>query len=149
MTGVDWRGRRGRTANIVWMTFIEEVVFVRHSYPDEHKASLVADLRDVAGRYSSDRELKEMINELRSRSEEFARLWASGTVGRHKTARKTINHPQVGPIELDCDVLSAHGSDVRIVVFTADPGNEAATKLRLLSALAGENPLAPAEVEGA
>ncbi|MCA1223451.1 helix-turn-helix domain-containing protein [Streptomyces sp. 8L] len=149
LTGVDWSGRRGRTANIVWMTFIEEVVSVRHPYPDEHKASLVADLRDVAGRYPADRELKEMINELRSRSEEFARLWASGTVGHHKTARKTINHPQVGPIELDCDVLSAHGSDVRIVVFTADPGSEAATKLRLLSTLAGENTPPPAEPEGA
>lgn len=149
LTGVDWRGRRGRTANIVWMTFVEEVVSVRHPYPDEHKASLVADLRDVAGRYPADRELKEMINELRSRSEEFARLWASGAVGHHKTARKTIDHPQVGPIELDCDVLSAHGSDVRIVVFTADPGSEAATKLRLLSVLAGENTLAPAEPESA
>jgi transcriptional regulator with XRE-family HTH domain len=125
LTGVDWRGRRGRTANIVWMTFIEEVVSVRHPYPDEHKASL------------------------RRRSEEFARLWAGGAVGHHNTARKTIDHPHVGPIELDCDVLSAHGSDVRIVVFTADPGSEAASKLRLLSALAGENVSAPAVSEGA
>jgi hypothetical protein len=131
------------------MTFIEEVVSVRHPYPDEHKASLVGDLRDVAGRYPADRELKEMIDELRRRSEEFARLWAGGAVGHHNTARKTIDHPHVGPIELDCDVLSAHGSDVRIVVFTADPGSEAASKLRLLSALAGENVSAPAVSEGA
>lgn len=132
LTGVDWQGRRGRTANIVWMTFIEEHVPVRHPFPDEHKASLVGDLRDVATRYPANRELREMINELRSRSKEFARLWESGAVGHHQTARKTLEHPQLGPIELDCDVLSAHDSDVRIVVFTADPGSKAADKLRLL-----------------
>ncbi|TDT42068.1 hypothetical protein EV562_10137 [Streptomyces sp. BK208] len=114
-------------------------------YPEEHKASLVADLCDVATRYPADRELREMIDELRRRSEEFARLWASGAAGHHETTRKTIDHPQLGPIGLDCDVLSAHGSDVRIVVFTADPGSEAESKLRLLSLVAADDRAVSAE----
>ncbi|MFF0110002.1 hypothetical protein [Streptomyces hirsutus] len=46
------------------------------------------------------------------------------------------------------DVLLAHGSDVCIVVFTADPDSEAASKLRLLSVLAGANMTAPVAPEG-
>jgi hypothetical protein len=36
---------------------------------------------------------------------------------------------------LDCDILTAPGSDLRLVVYTAAPDTEAAEKLRLLSVL--------------
>jgi hypothetical protein len=44
---------------------------------------------------------------------------------------KTIVHPAVGPITLDCDVLTVAGSDLRIVVYTADPSSPDADRLRL------------------
>jgi hypothetical protein len=44
-----------------------------------------------------------------------------------------VNHPELGAIALDCDVLTVPGSDLRIVVYTAAPGSDAAEKLRLLS----------------
>jgi len=44
----------------------------------------------------------------------------------------------VGSIELDCDVLSVHGSDLRIIVFTAPPRSSASESLRLLSVLGTE-----------
>jgi MmyB-like transcription regulator ligand binding domain len=40
-------------------------------------------------------------------------------------------HP-VGPIAIDCDVLTAPGTDLRIVVYTAVPGSLDASKLELL-----------------
>jgi hypothetical protein len=46
----------------------------------------------------------------------------------HNTVRgekKTVGPPHVGELELDCDVLSVHGADPRIVVYTAAPGSEA------------------------
>lgn len=101
----------------------------------EHKASLVADLRDVASRYPRDRQLAGMISELRHTSNEFARLWEGSAVAHHGSERKTIDHPQLGPIELDCDVLSVHGADLRIIVFTTAPGSEGADKLRQLAVL--------------
>ncbi|MFF4768782.1 helix-turn-helix domain-containing protein [Streptomyces sp. NPDC001255] len=142
LTGVDWMGRRGRAANMVWMTFVEDSapVHVRHPDPRQHKASMVADLREVAARYPADLELRGMIRDLRSASTEFADLWASGCVAAHSTAHKTIDHPLVGRMELDCDTLSSHGCNVRIVVFTAEPGTESAEKLRVLSADSAENP---------
>jgi MmyB-like transcription regulator ligand binding domain len=46
--------------------------------------------------------------------------------------RKTIDHPEVGRLTLDCDVLEVHGSDLRLVVYTAAPGTPDADALALL-----------------
>ncbi|GAA1908516.1 hypothetical protein GCM10009753_44730 [Streptantibioticus ferralitis] len=56
----DMRGRGGRSANPVWRSFHDAPGRVRHLFPDDHKKSLVADLRDVATRYPADRELADM-----------------------------------------------------------------------------------------
>lgn len=131
----ETRSRASRSTNLVWRAFHDDLGRVRHPSPAEHKASLVADLRDVASRYPADRELASMISELRRSSPEFARLWQGSAVAHHGSERKTIDHPQVGEIELDCDVLSVHGANLRIVIFTAAPDSEAAGKLQLLAVL--------------
>jgi hypothetical protein len=41
----------------------------------------------------------------------------------------------VGLITVDCDVLTVHGSDLRIVAYTAAPGSDAAEKLKLLAVI--------------
>jgi len=38
----------------------------------------------------------------------------------------------VGEVTVDCDVLSVAGSDLRIVVYTAEPGSPDADKLDLV-----------------
>lgn len=43
--------------------------------------------------------------------------------------------PGIGLVFLDCDVLTVHGSDLRIVAYTAAPGSDAAGKLKLLAAI--------------
>lgn len=96
------------------------------------ETAVAADLRTAAERYPADRGLRELIAELRERSERFAELWDSGAVGFHEAARKTVRHPRVGPVTLDCEVLSAAGSDPRIMVYTAEPGGEDAERLALL-----------------
>jgi hypothetical protein len=73
-----------------------------------------------------------MITEPRTTSPAFARLWDRASVAHHGNEWKTIDHPDLG--ELDCDVLTVHGTDLRIVVFTARPESEAAEKLRVLTA---------------
>lgn len=44
-------------------------------------------------------------------------------------------HPEVGLVTVDCDVLTMHGSDLRIVAWTAAPGSDAAEKLKLLAVI--------------
>ncbi|MFF1614084.1 helix-turn-helix transcriptional regulator [Amycolatopsis sp. NPDC058278] len=102
---------------------------------DTLQAALVADLRGTAGRYPDDRDLHALITDLRRRSTRFAALWESGAVAHHESARKTIDHPDVGPLTLDCDVLSVAGSDLRLMVYTAEPGSDEAERLALLGVL--------------
>ncbi|MEE1942907.1 helix-turn-helix transcriptional regulator [Streptomyces sp. TRM 70361] len=130
----EWRGSR---RNGVWRHFLGPGSRVRHT-PESRRAfesALVADLRATAGRYPADQGLRRLVAELRAHSDRFAELWDSGAVGRHETARKTVDHPQVGLVTLDCDVLTVSGSDLRVVVYTAEPGTEDAERLALLTVL--------------
>ncbi|SCF95735.1 hypothetical protein GA0115254_126860 [Streptomyces sp. Ncost-T10-10d] len=97
------------------------------------ETAVVADLRITAGRYPDDQQLCRLVAELRTNSDRFAGLWDAGAVGQHEAGRKTIEHPQVGPLALDCDVLSVAGSDLRIMICTAEPGTRDAEHLALLA----------------
>ncbi|GAA3549503.1 hypothetical protein GCM10022419_032310 [Nonomuraea rosea] len=110
---------------------------VRHTTQSqpEFEAALVAGLRAAAGRYPADQGLRRLVAELRAGSGRFAELWDSGAVGHHEAARKTIGHPQAGSVTLDCDVLTVTGSDLRIMVYTAEPGTEDADRLALITVL--------------
>jgi hypothetical protein len=61
----------------------------------------------------------------------FAQLWSAGAVGEHASDRKTIEHPTVGEITVDCDHLYAGETDLKIVAMTAPAGSEDATKIEL------------------
>lgn len=137
--------RHGDDRNAVWRTFLGAGTRVRHT-PESLaalRAAQVADLRGTAGRYPKDRRLHRLVSQLRARSTEFEKLWESGAVGRHQSARKTVDHPQVGALTLDCDVLGVAGSDLRIMVYTAEPESRDAERLAFLAvtgtqALAGQ-----------
>jgi hypothetical protein len=42
-----------------------------------------------------------------------------------------VRHPEIGDITVDCDVISDSNTDLKIVLYTAAPGSEDATKLDL------------------
>ncbi|MFE3137933.1 helix-turn-helix transcriptional regulator [Streptomyces scopuliridis] len=131
----DPSGWRGNQRNAVWRNLLGPGTRVRHT-PEARRgfeAALVADLRAAAGRYPADQRLRRLVEELRADSDRFAELWESGAVGHHEAARKTVDHPRVSPLTLDCDVLTVAGSDLRIVIYTAEPGTEDAERLALLT----------------
>lgn len=108
--------------------------------------ALVADLRTAVVNYPRDRGLTDLVEELRSTSAEFARLWDEGAVGPHVSTRKTIVHPQVGEVTCDCDVLTVPGCDIRLVVYTVAAGSADAEKLEFLRVTNGahaDGPLPP------
>lgn len=128
----------GKERNAVWRTFLgADTGRVRHT--SRTKATLevaqVARLRATAARYPADRRLRALIAELRTGSERFAQLWDARAVGEHDGSRKTVDHPQLGVLTLDCDVLSVESSDLRVMVYTAEPGSQDAERLALLSVL--------------
>jgi hypothetical protein len=122
---VAWRHFTGARGRVVW-TDAERVRF---------ETQIVADLHDVLGRFPDDEPLRALLDDLRRVSPRFAELWEQRPVARHGAARKTIRHPEVGEITLDCDVLTVGGSDLRLIVYTAPPGSPEAQALALLGAV--------------
>jgi transcriptional regulator with XRE-family HTH domain len=110
--------------------------------------SIVADLRRASARYPEDARLTELIRCTIAGNAQFAHLWRAGAVGEHDQDRKTIEHPAVGEITVDCDVLSAGDTDLKIVMLTAPVGSEDASKIEL-ARLMTARPAAPrAKVRG-
>lgn len=98
---------------------------------DATDAAVVSDLRRATGRFPRDGRLAALIRELIAGNERFAELWATGEVAAHREDHKTIEHPSVGPVTVDCDVLTDGDSELKIVIMSAAPGSEDETKLQL------------------
>lgn len=93
--------------------------------------AIVADLRGASARYPEDPRLRSLLTETLAGNPRFAQFWREGAVGHHGEDRKTIHHPTVGPITVDCDVLADSDTGLKIVIYTAAPGSEDETKLDL------------------
>jgi hypothetical protein len=50
------------------------------------------------------------------------------------TLRKHLNHPELGELELERQTLLVPGTDLRLVICTADPGSPSAAALARLGA---------------
>jgi hypothetical protein len=98
---------------------------------DMVESAVGSDLRRATGRFPDSRRLTDLIQELTTGNERFAELWAAGAVGAHREDHKIVEHPVVGPVTVDCDVMTEGDADRKIVVLTAAPNTEDETKLRL------------------
>jgi transcriptional regulator with XRE-family HTH domain len=129
----------GRDRNLLWRHFIGTAPAPARRHVQRtaeevaaFEVAAVGDLREAAGRYPNDRGLRALIKDLIAQSPRFRELWDAGVVGTHTTDTKVISHPEVGLIELDCDVFTVHGSDLRVIVYSAEPGSAAAEKLAMV-----------------
>lgn len=126
-----------RERNVAWLQFTDAPTRVVRTAEENARfeAGVVADLHETLGRHPDDGPLRALIDDLRQVSPRFAELWEQRPVAQHEAARKTIRHPEVGLITLDCDVLTVGGSDLRLIVYTAPPGSDDARALALLGAV--------------
>lgn len=133
----DPSGLSGRERNLIWRTFTGKTSRVRKTDAevDDFEANAVADLRRTVGSYPDDARLRQLVDELLGASPRFAKLWEERLVNSSGSNTKTIVHPEVGPIMLACDVLSVASSDLRLVVYTAEPESSDAERLRLVQVI--------------
>ncbi|NJP31989.1 helix-turn-helix transcriptional regulator [Micromonospora thermarum] len=121
-----------------WFTMPDE----RLSYPeddrDRQSRAQVANLRAAYGSMGPRSRAGELVRALLKASKEFAELWDRHEVGTRFADHKTLVHPQLGPIELDCQALFTEDQSQALLVLTAPPRSEADEKLRLLSVLGHE-----------
>ena len=127
----------GRERNLIWRRFrgLSAAVVSGVEHEERFEAALVADLRLATVRYPGDPFLIDLIVDLLAISARFAALWERGGVARHESAQNTIGHPLVGELTVDCDVLTVDEADVRVIVYTVEPGSINADKLERLAKL--------------
>jgi len=104
-----------------------------HQAPTRGEVGLVADLRRTAARYTADPSLRRLIGTLTAASPRFAQLWDTDTpaTDQEPSKHKVIDHPSVGLITVDCDILLVATDDVRLMIYSADPAHEDADRLSL------------------
>jgi transcriptional regulator with XRE-family HTH domain len=105
-------------------------------------AQSVSNLRSAAGRYPDDPGLLRLLDELHRGSAEFRELWQDADASTWRSHTKTLVHPTLGELTLECDTLHVPDADQRLVVYSAAPGTSEANALALLRVV-GTQDLAP------
>jgi transcriptional regulator with XRE-family HTH domain len=133
LTGASaWRGIE---RNGVWRNLVGPGPVAVHT-PEQladQQEGLVADLRMTEAKYPNDPRVQRLVAELRRQSARFVELWNSGDLrpNEDRSRHKFFDHPEVGRIGLDCDILLVAGDDLRIMVYTAEPESVDAERLAL------------------
>ena len=121
--------------NLVVQTFVDDsiaAIATAHGGPETFERALVADLRRTAATLTGDARLRALVAHVREQSPRFAALWDEGRAAAHQSMVKTVHHPLVGDVVLDCDVLTVPDSDVKLVVYSTTESGPDAEKLDFL-----------------
>ena len=115
----------------------------RMKYPErdhDYQSRLqVAQLRAAVSRTGPTSLAGNVARSLLAASPEFTRLWARHEVAVKTAQRKTLVHPELGEIELDCQLLINEVDGQVLLIFTATPGSADDGKLELLSVIGTQN----------
>jgi transcriptional regulator with XRE-family HTH domain len=125
--------------NLVVRTFVDEVssrIATPVGGDEVFERALVGDLRLSATELGEDPTFLSLVTTVRAKSPRFAELWDEGRAAPHLSMVKTVHHPLVGDLVIDCDSLTLSGSNVRLIVCSAPPGTPDAEKLDALRARA-------------
>ncbi|NUR28179.1 MAG: helix-turn-helix domain-containing protein [Catenulispora sp.] len=123
--------------NIAWQHFCDPEA-AAYFLPEDFQRNgenVVADLRARLAARPDDTRLRALVEELRARSQEFAALWERHDVRLRRADFKTVLHPVVGRITLDCEVMFTPEHDQRLIIHSAragTPGHQALALLRVL-----------------
>lgn len=128
----------GRPANTTRFIYLEpdaaREFFVDY---DQVARDAAAMLRLEAGRNPHDQALIALVGELSTRSELFRQRWASQDVRFHRSGRKRLRHPVVGPLNLDFEALELPSEPgLQLNIYTAAAGTPTADALKLLASWA-------------
>lgn len=139
LTG-DWTVFTGyaRSNGYRWFTDLS----TREIYVPEDRPFLsrmyAAGLRGIAAVRGPDSRAQELARDLLERSQEFATLWADHEIGVEPDEVKRYQHPEVGRLDLNCQVLLDPHQSHRLLVYTADPGTESHEKLQMLTVIGAQ-----------
>jgi transcriptional regulator with XRE-family HTH domain len=118
-----------------WFTDPEtRLLYVEEDHP-LHSRFFASELRAAYSRQGRGGRAEELVELLLARSEEFAACWAAHEVGAPRVDPKRVRHPELGVLNLQCQVLLDPEQNQALRVYTATPGSPDDEKLRLLPVL--------------
>jgi transcriptional regulator with XRE-family HTH domain len=133
----------GRSGIYRWFTDPAERLVYPEADRDRQSRAQVANLRAAYGPLGPRSRAGELVRALQKESAEFAELWERHEVGKRFADHKTLIHPELGEIEVDCQVLFTEDQSQALLVLTAPPRTEGYEKLRLLAVLGQQRFTAP------
>ncbi|WBB64821.1 helix-turn-helix transcriptional regulator [Micromonospora sp. WMMD812] len=136
----DRSGYTGLARSEIYRWFTDPAERLRYPAEDRDRQSRtqVANLRAAYGSMGAQSRAGELVRALRKASPEFADLWERHEVGKRFGDHKTLVHPELGAIELDCQALFTEDQSQALLVLTAAPRTESYEKLQLLRVLGHE-----------
>ncbi|MEH1054115.1 helix-turn-helix domain-containing protein [Micromonospora sp. CPCC 206171] len=136
----DRSGHTGLARSEIYRWFTDPAERLRYPEADRPRQSRaqVANLRAAYGSMGPRSRAGELVRALQKASPEFAELWERHEVAQRFADHKTLIHPELGAIELDCQVLFTEDQSQALLVLTAPPRSEGDEKLRLLAVLGHE-----------
>lgn len=84
----------------------------------EFSRIVAGQLRATEARYPRDPQTRQLIEDLRAGSTEFAELWSDATVVTATHMIKELHHAELGHLRLSCDALLDPHRDQTIVMFS-------------------------------
>ena len=130
-------GYTGLARSEIYRWFTDPAERLRYPEDDRDRQSRaqVANLRAAYGSMGPRSRAGELARALQKASPEFAALWERHEVAKRFEDHKTLIHPELGPIEVDCQVLFTEDQSQALLVLTAPPRTEGYEKLQLLAVL--------------
>lgn len=118
-----------------WFTDPDErLVYPARDHAHQSRVQ-AAGLRAALSTRSDDPVAVGIVEDLQRRSPEFRAVWELHEVAYKVSARKTLVHPELGEIAVDCQCLSTEDRGQSLLVLTADPGSADEEKLQLLAVI--------------
>ncbi|MEU5209974.1 helix-turn-helix transcriptional regulator [Streptomyces sp. NPDC020742] len=116
----EWPEEQRNTARYA---FVHPTARKLYVHWDDVAHGIVAHLRAAAVVYPGAPDIRELVEELTDRCDEFAALWQRHDVRARTNGRKVYQHPTAGRMTLTYEAFDVARSDgQRLVVYQAPPG---------------------------
>ncbi|WP_432011208.1 helix-turn-helix transcriptional regulator [Streptomyces cucumeris] len=134
----DWPQER---RNLTRYMFLHPTARTLYRDWEKMAAHSAAHLRAIAGADPDEPELVRLVGELVLKNPEFARLWERYDVQARGGGQKHFQHPEVGAMCLDFEVMAIFRTDgQRLVTYQATPGTPDYDAMLLLDMASPEEP---------
>ncbi len=130
----------GASRSIGYRWFMDPAARDLHPREDHgfYSRMYVSGLRGVLALRGPGSKAAGLAELLTAQSEEFRLLWKEHEIGIRPREIKRYLHPDVGLLELNCQILLDPDESQSLLVYTAVPGSESYEKLALLSVIGAD-----------